>query len=256
MELRVLGCHGGETPSHKTSAFLIDDRLALDAGSITRSLTLDEQRRLKACVISHAHLDHIRDLATLADNRCQTGCEPLIVAGTAGTLRALEDHFFNGVLWPDFRKIPSESEPTLRFVELPMGGAQTVEGYEIESVPVNHTIESAGFIIRAGASGSIAYSGDTGPTDEFWKRVSAEADLRGLLVEVSFPNRQQDVATLSGHHTPKTLHADLLKLQHPGKVPAFLYHIKPSAQAEVERECARLDGVDLSVLSLDDHFVL
>jgi len=235
---------------------LVDDRIALDAGSITRSLGLDEQCRLEACVVSHAHLDHIRDLATLADNRCQTGCEPLIVAGTAGTLRALEAHFFNDVLWPDFRKIPSESEPTLKFVELPMGGTRTIQGYEIESVSVNHTIESAGFIVRAQAGGSIGYSGDTGPTDEFWRRIDVEKDLRGLLVEVSFPNREQDLATLSGHHTPQTLHADLMKLSRPGDLPAFLYHMKPSVQDEVERECAALDGVDLSVLSIDDHFVL
>ena len=71
MELRVVGCHGGETPRHRTSAFVVDERLAIDAGSLTSGLDLKAQFRLSACVISHAHLDHIRDLATIADNRCQ-----------------------------------------------------------------------------------------------------------------------------------------------------------------------------------------
>src|SRR4051794_27514222 len=87
MDLRVIGCHGGETPKHRTSAFLLDDDLTLDAGSLTSGLDLAAQCKLEACLISHAHLDHIRDLATLADNRVQNGCKPLLVAATKGTIR-------------------------------------------------------------------------------------------------------------------------------------------------------------------------
>ncbi|HMR08664.1 MAG TPA: MBL fold metallo-hydrolase, partial [Polyangiaceae bacterium] len=94
MELRVVGCHGGETPQHRTSAFILDERLAIDAGSLTSGLDLKHQFRLGAVLISHAHLDHIRDLATIADNRCQAECEPLIVAASRGTIRALKKHFF------------------------------------------------------------------------------------------------------------------------------------------------------------------
>ena len=93
------------------------------------------------------------------------------------------------------------------------------------------------------------------PTD----RVSARAiagSLRAVLVEVSYPNEQQTMATLSGHHTPKTLAADLRKLKEHQGIPTLLYHIKPTFQAEVERECARLKGLNLSVLGLGDHFVL
>jgi ribonuclease BN (tRNA processing enzyme) len=60
MELRVIGCHGGETPNHRTSAFVVDERLAIDAGSLTSGLDLTAQFRLQACLVSHAHLDHIR----------------------------------------------------------------------------------------------------------------------------------------------------------------------------------------------------
>ena len=73
MELRVIGCHGGETPRHRTSAFVVDDRIAIDAGSLTSGMELKAQCALEAVLVSHAHLDHIRDLATIADNRCQNG---------------------------------------------------------------------------------------------------------------------------------------------------------------------------------------
>ena len=66
-------------------------------------------------------------------------------------------------------------------------------------------------------------------------------------MEVSFPNDEQRVATLSGHHTPKTLAADLKKLEKAKDLPFLLYHIKPSFQAKVESECARIKGVNLTV---------
>ena len=104
MELRILGCHGGESPKHKTSSFLIDERIALDAGAVTSMLTLEEQKRVDSVLVSHAHLDHIKDLATLADNRCQQAGPPLVVAGLPETIAILKAHFFNDLLWPDFSR--------------------------------------------------------------------------------------------------------------------------------------------------------
>ncbi len=255
MELRIVGCHGGETPKHRTSAFLVDERLALDAGSITRGLDLKHQLRLEACLISHAHLDHIRDLATVADNRCQADCEPLIVGATKPTIVALKKHFFNNVIWPDFSEIPNKKNPTIRFVELELEKPTNVAGYEVKAIEVAHTIDTAGFIIT-GDDGSLGYSGDTGPTDRLWQLLDETPNLKALLLEVSFPNREQKLASVSGHHTPRTLVKDLKKLSRPQDVPTLLYHIKPVFQAEVEQECARLKGVNLAITQLDDQFVL
>lgn len=255
MDLRVVGCHGGETPKHKSPAFVLDQRLAIDAGSLTSGLELKVQFALEACLVSHAHLDHIKDLATLADNRCQAGCEPLLVGATRGTMRTLRRHFFNNELWPDFFAIPDEHRPTLRFLELRPGRESEVAGYRVKTVSVSHTIESHGFVIeRAGVA--LAYSGDTGPTDELWQMVGSVSALRALIMEVSFPNREQKLATQSGHHTPKTLALDLAKLGRPQSFGILLYHIKPFFQSEVEQECARLTGFDLTLLSTGDHFVL
>lgn len=255
MELRVVGCHGGETPRHRTSAFVLDERLAIDAGSLTSGLDLKAQFRLSACLVSHAHLDHVRDLATIADNRCQAGCEPLLIAGTKGTLRVLKKHFFNNLLWPDFSVIPSPAKPTIRFLELQPERPQLVAGYSVQSVSVNHTIEASGFIIEA-KNAAIAYSGDTGPTDRLWELLNQTPNLKALLMEVSFPNREQRVATESGHHTPRTLIKDLKKLTDPKDLPTLLYHMKPVFQGELEQECAKLKGVNLTVTQLGDQFVL
>lgn len=255
MELRVIGCHGGETPRHRTSAFILDERLAIDAGALTSGLEVAEQAKIEGCLVSHAHLDHIRDLATLADNRCQLGCPPLVIAGTSETIRILRKHFFNNELWPDFATIPTPQAPTITYLELSPDKPSLVGGCEVRAVLVSHTIESAAFVIQT-KEGSIAYSGDTGPTDDLWKVLDAQKDLRALLMEVSFPNREQRLATASGHHTPRTLQADLKKLKNPQDLPTLLYHIKPVFQAEVEKECAALEGLSLEVMKLGDQFVL
>jgi 3',5'-cyclic-nucleotide phosphodiesterase len=255
VELCVIGCHGGETPKHRTCAFVIDDVLAIDAGSLTSGLDVGEQARLEAVLVSHAHLDHVRDLATIADTRCQLGCAPLTIAGTRGTLRALREHFFNNLLWPDFATIPSPEQPTIRYLEIEAEQPTTIAGHTVRAILVTHTIEAAGFLVE-GRDGAIAYSGDTGPTERLWEVLNAQQNLRALLMEVSFPNREQGLATVSGHHTPRTLGAELRKYRAPEDLPTLLYHIKPVFQAEVERECAALRGLNMQVLQLMDRYVL
>jgi 3',5'-cyclic-nucleotide phosphodiesterase len=130
-----------------------------------------------------------------------------------------------------------------------------VAGYKVRSMLVNHTIESAGFIIE-GKDAAIGYSGDTGPTDRLWELLNQEKNLKALLLEVSFPDREQKLATVSGHHTPRTLLKDLKKLRKPKDLPTLLYHIKPVFQREVEQECARLKGLNLAVTAIGDQYVL
>jgi len=255
VELRVIGCHGGETPKHRTSAFVVDDRIAIDAGSLTSGVDLKAQCALEAVLVSHPHLDHIRDLATLADNRSQNGAPPLVVAGTALTISVLKKHFFNGLLWPDFSRIPSARRPTIRYLELEQERPTKIAGYEVIAIAVNHSIACCAFTVR-GTNGALAYSGDTGPTDRLWEVLNGTENLKALLMEVSFPNAESRLARVSGHHTPETLAKDLAKLDASKELPTLLYHIKPSFQAKVERECARLRRLNLTICALGDQFIL
>lgn len=255
MQLRVLGCHGGETPKHRTSSFLIGDSLAIDAGAITSALSLDEQERIRSVLISHPHMDHIRDLATLADNRCQQGGSTLDIVGIPATIEALKKHFFNDVIWPDFTRIDAKDGPTVRFVEVRPNETSNVDGYEVVPVLVHHTVDTSAFIIRRNAT-SIVYGGDTGPTDELWRRVNALDDLQALMMEVSFPSAEAELARKSQHLTPETLASELDKLEHRKELPILLYHIKPTFEAQVWKELAQLRDRNLQILQLDDEFLL
>jgi len=259
MDFKVLGCHGGESPKHHCPAFLIDGRVCLDAGSITNMLSLREQQKLEAVLVSHAHIDHVRDLAMLADTRTQQGGPPLVIASTPGTIAVLKRHFFNDKLWPDFSKIPAaggKGGMTIGYrvmkaeKPLDLGG-----GASVRAVHVDHTVETCGFVLST-PDGSIAYSGDTGPTGRIWEVLEKEEELRALLMEVSFPNEQHKLAKVSGHHTPESLDKELKKLRDHKGLPVMLYHIKPVFEQRVETELSRLRARDMTILRLGDQFVL
>lgn len=256
MELRVLGCHGGETPKHRTSSFLLDGKVAIDAGAVTSMLTLDEQHGIETVLVSHAHLDHVRDLATLADNRCQQGGPTLVIAAIPETIEVLRRHFFNDLLWPDFSKIPAgPNGMTIEFRPLTPEKPMEVSGMTVTPVLVSHTIDAAGFLIET-PTGSIGYSGDTGPTQRFWEKLNERQDLRALLMEISFPDEHHKLAQVSGHHTPETLEQELHKLRDHRALPVLLYHIKPVFESRVEKELSRIRDRNLDICRLGDQFIL
>lgn len=232
---------------------MVDGRIALDAGALTSALTLEEQGKLEAVLVSHAHLDHVRDLATIADNRIQMGSPTLDVYGPPATLKALARHFFNDRIWPDFTKLPTPERPTVRLCPLRSGRPTAIGDYEVTAVPVHHTVDCSGFVVSSG-SAAIGYSGDTGPTDRFWSLLQRTKNLKMALVEVSFPDELADLARVTGHFTPKTLAADLQKMKRPGELDVLLYHMKPVFQGAIERECARLPGLSLEVAKIGDRF--
>lgn len=256
MDLRVLGCHGGETHKHHCPAFLLNGKVCMDAGAITRTLSLREQHKIETVVISHAHMDHVRDLAMLADTRLQQGGPAINVVSTPGTIRELKRHFFNGKLWPDFSQIPDEATRSITYCPVKPGKSLAIGGHEFRPVSVHHTVEAAAFVVHDGQT-AIGYSGDTGPTEEMWKVLNAEPDLAALVMEVAFPNEQQQLAIASGHHTPASLEKELRKLKGKHRdLPVLLFHIKPVFQRDTERQLARARTRNTEILKLADEYLL
>src|SRR2546422_6814300 len=75
MKLRVLGAFGGEGLGHRPTAFLINDRTLIDAGTVSSALTVPEQLSIEHALISHSHLDHVAGLVYLSETLgfCETG---------------------------------------------------------------------------------------------------------------------------------------------------------------------------------------
>ncbi len=244
MRLTALGCSGGELGSHRTTSFLLGERVAIDAGALTRSLPLEALSRIEHVVLTHAHLDHVRDLPLLADLLMGSG-HRLEVHASTGCAETLRRHLFNGELWPDFTRLPSPRRPALKLVPFEAGAAFSAGGFRFRSVAVHHPVESVGLVVSDGEL-SFALSGDTGPTEALWAAVNAAKGLRALLLETSFPSTMQRLADVSGHLTPATMARELAKLDRPCDV--FLYHLKPAHRREILREVAALHLPRVKVL--------
>ncbi len=253
MKLRVLGCSGGELPGHRTTCFLVDGRLAIDAGALTASLSLEQLLAVDDIVLTHSHFDHVKDVPLLSDLLVGRRRKPVRVHASRACARTLRRSIFNGELWPDFTRIPDPRRPIIEIRAFDPERPFRAGRYTVKPVPVCHPVESVGFVLSDGRS-SIAVSGDTGPTSRFWKKVNAEKRRLGaLLVELSFPNEMQELADLSGHLTPRTLAAELGKLERDG-FPVLLYHLKPQHLAELRREVAALALDHVRVLRQGDVF--
>lgn len=251
MKLQVLGCHGGELPRCKSTCFLIDEVLALDAGALTGSLTLAQLSSLDHILISHSHFDHVKDLPLLADLLVGRRTKPVHVHASLECARTLRENMFNDFLWPDFTKLPSRRNPVLKLHPFRAGSSFRIGPYRIQSVPVSHPVESCGFVISNGRS-ALAMSGDTGPTDELWAVLNRTRNLKALLLETSFPNEQQRLADISGHLTPRTLRKELDKF-HRNSASVLLYHLKPAYLSLLKKE---LRDLPVEVLELGDAFEL
>jgi len=252
MRVRALGVSGGEVPGRGLTSFLVDERLALDAGHLTGSLALDAQCALDAILLSHAHLDHVKDVAFLADNLAGRRERPLLVAGVRPVLDALRAHLLNDVIWPDFTRLPSADAPILRLVPLPDGAPATIAGYTVRAVPVDHLAPAVGYLVSRDGR-TLVWSGDTGPTEALWKSVAAERGVGAVILEVSFPDRMREIARASGHHTPATFRAELDKIGHRN-VPVYVTHVKAGCLEEVAREIAALALPFVRLLSPGDVF--
>ena len=244
MKIRVLGSAGGEFPGFQPPAFLLDDVLLLDAGTTGAALTEEEQAAIRGICVTHAHLDHVRGIPMLADNRAIGNCPgSLELAGSAETLATLRQHLFNGVVWPDFSVIPSPDAPIIVYRELQPEVAVDVAGYRIASCPVNHTVPAVGYLVGRNGK-SVLYSGDTGPTERLWE-LATGADA--LIVEVSFPNEREELALKTGHLTSRLLAQELAKVV---ELPPMILitHPKPQYYDIIRAELAALGLSRLELL--------
>lgn len=244
MKLRVLGCAGSESPGRKSPAFLVDDVLLLDAGIVGAVLTQSAQQQITDVLLTHAHHDHVRGLPSFADNLVVSGRkEPVTIIGIESTLKAVQEHLFNGVIWPDFSRLPTPAAPILSWRPIAPGRDFKVRDYLVTAFSVNHSVAAVAYRVQR-EKVSLLYTGDMGPTPELWSAAGAPT---ALVVEVSFPNRLEALAVKTGHLTATLLAKELALLP---KLPAqiFVCHLKPYYEKQIHRELEALGMAGLSVL--------
>ena len=229
MRLRVLGCSGSiGGPQNRTTSFLVDQDVLIDAGTGVGDLSLAELTLIDHIFVTHSHLDHVNSIAFFLDSVGALRPNPVTVYAMGATIQTLKKNLFNWDIWPDFTQIPTPEQPWLRYAEIEVGKVIALGGRKITVLPAIHTVPAVGYQLDSGKA-SLVFTGDTGPNDALWSVVNRIANLKFLIIETAFSDKDRWLAELSKHLCPSMLGEELAKLERPAEV--YITHLKP---AEIE----------------------
>lgn len=245
MELRILGAHQGESDSYRFFSLMISESLALDAGSLTSSLSWEAQAHVRSLLLTHAHFDHIKDLNVLGFNHFNRGLH-LDVYCLPEVRDAIRTHMFSRDIWLDLSARSTSEKPAITFHNVEPYRTFTLEDYEITPIPSIHTVPTVGYKV-AKEGKSFYYTSDTGPGNvDNW--LKANPDL--MLTEVTYDSSMDQLAVEVSHLTPSRLKTELQALKKAlGRLPrVVVLHINPVYQEEVTRELKKVaTGLDADI---------
>jgi cAMP phosphodiesterase len=250
LKVRLLPSSIAPDPQRQVlTTFVVDDSVAIDAGSLAFALTTEEMDRIRHILITHAHADHTASLPIFISEVFPALTAPVIVHATPQVIDALHSYVFNGDMWPDFTQIPllNGSGLALEFCPLEPGTPVRLGNLQVTPIPVNHLVPTVGFVVE-GRQAGFAITSDTYVTDEIWDAASRLQHIKTIFVDVSYPNEMEALAAASRHFTPRSLASDLRKLAR--EVPICIVHIKPAYRGAVLRQLAELRDPRISVVEI------
>jgi len=227
------------------TCLLLNDAIALDAGSLSQALTIDRQVGVEAILLTHSHMDHTSSLPFFIENVFGRRDQPLDVYASPATIYAIRKYLFNNATWPDFTRLPNHLLPVVKFHEIQDEVPFELGGMRFTPIPVHHLVPTHGFLIEQDGQ-AVLWSSDTGPTQRLWEIANTTPSLRALCLDTSFNNALQQIADVSFHLTPQTFAQELEKLER--KVPILVHHIKPPCEEEVRAEICALGNPDVDFL--------
>ncbi|MDP2168591.1 MAG: 3',5'-cyclic-nucleotide phosphodiesterase [Thermodesulfovibrionales bacterium] len=246
MKVRVLGSSGAEFPGFNSPAFLIDDSLLLDAGTIGAVLGEAAQWKIRHVLVTHAHLDHIKGIPFLADNIIlKNKKHSVTVMGIPAVLNTIKRNLLNDKVWPDFTVIPDIDSAVLKLKSIRPEKTFAINSYKITAYRVNHAVPAAGYIVESAGGRRLLYTGDTGPTERIWH--ATETPVHCAIIEVSMPNSMKEMAILTGHLTAGLLKEEIKKMKNiPERI--LITHPKPQYLKQIKKEVAGLRMKNIAIL--------
>ena len=225
MKLRVLGCSGGIGGRlMRTTSMLVDHDILIDAGTGLTELTLAEMAMIEHIFITHSHLDHLAALPLMIDSVADMHDRPITLYATDATLEIIKNHIFNWAIWPDFSEIAIRQEAVMQYQTIRIGEPVRLGERTITAVPAEHTVPAVGYHLDSG-QGSLVFTGDTTINDAFWPVINRISNLKYLIIETAFSNRERQLALTSKHLCPSMLAEELARLERD--VSVFITHLKP-----------------------------
>lgn len=237
---------GQATLEQRLTCFLIDECVAIDAGSIALALSGPQRDSVRDIIVTHPHMDHIASLPIFIDDLYPVLQQPMRIYATQEVIDLLERDIFNWNVYPRFSELKNSYGPVMEYVPIPLGEEFKVAHLTVTAMAVNHIVPTVGLIVSDGTS-TVAFSSDTYETDEFWDLVNRAAKVDAILIEASFPDSMAKLAEVSRHFTPASLRRELQKLNHNG-LDILAVHIKPTYRDQIISELNALNVPGLGVM--------
>ncbi|MFM1996221.1 MAG: hypothetical protein RLZZ111_608 [Planctomycetota bacterium] len=221
-------------------SFLVNDEVAVDAGSLGLLADIGRQERVRQVFITHEHLDHVATLPIFLENVYAPGRESVEVLAAPQVLDWLHRDLFNDRIWPDFIALSEQGDAFVRTTPLDPLVPVVRAGLTVTPVPVTHGVETLGLVVDDGRT-AVAFPSDTGPTEAIWRHLAGVERLQAVFLEASFPQSLAWLAAKTGHLAPETFAAEVKKL--PRDVRWIVVHRKARHADEIARDLHAL-GVE------------
>ncbi len=238
---------GNASLEQRLTCYVIDDRVAVDAGSIALSVSEAQRQSVRDIIVTHPHMDHIATLPIFIDDLFGELAEPIRVHATQEVIDTLEKDIFNWTVYPRFSELRNARSRVMEYVPFRVGEEFSVAHLRVVSTNVNHIVPTVGLIATDGET-TIAISSDTAETEEFWKLVNRAPRVDALLIEASFPNSMAQLAEVSRHFTPESMRRELRKMKKHKEADILTVHIKPTYREQVVEELKALKIPQLRIM--------
>jgi len=237
MNISILGCYGNIIGEYRSTAFLINDTILLDAGTVTEVLNESQLKKIKQVIVTHTHIDHMKGLFPFVDELVMLGDYSVELISVKQVLEIISQDLFNNRIWPDFTVIPSEKKAILKLREIDLEKITQIDSLNVKPILMTHTVYTVGYVVKEADRGFM-FTADTGPTKRFWEVAKEEKGIEFIIADVSFPNRLEKLARISGHMTLSMLLEHLDKYELNNK-PIYITHMKPIFKDEILAELAK-----------------
>ena len=247
MKVQSIPSSVGASNRHPILAtYLINDVVAIDAGSLGLMSPLSAQRQVQHVFLTHSHLDHVATLPIFIDNSYVHGPDCPEVWGHSSTLDSLKRDFFNDRVWPDMIRLSAEESPFLTLHELVEEQPVEVAGLRITPIALKHVVPTFGFLIEELATNvAVLFVSDTSPSERIWELGNQCSGLKAVFLEASFPNSFHWLADKAAHLTPALFKEEIKKLKRD--VPVYAIHIKIAFADQVVSELTALNLPNLQL---------
>ena len=234
--IKILGAYGTKAKGFGTSSFSLNDENVIDAGNLLAGLESNASK-IQNIWLTHSHLDHICDIAYVIDNYFDELKQSINIHALPETIEAIQKHFLNDLIWPDFSKIKLSScdEMCIRYTAIELEKDYKLSDNEsIQAFKTDHTVPSCGYIYKKEQS-AVLITADTYSLENIIQIIDNDISIKSVVIECSFPSRMEKLAKESKHLTPVLLAEQLKNLQRTD-LDLCINHIKPLYLEEMTKE--------------------